>query len=104
MGAVPLDGGPPMAPLPPLQQSGFGTSRWRLQGNATSGLRAGGRGIIVFSCRTRIRLLADFVAKVPKYQATMPSICSVRFHEALTPARCDKHATSEREPTRRTVF
>ena len=33
-----------MAPLPPLQQLGFGTSRWRLQGNATSGLRAGGRG------------------------------------------------------------
>jgi hypothetical protein len=33
-----------MASLPPLQQLGFGTSRWRLQGNATSGLRAGGRG------------------------------------------------------------
>src|SRR5262245_40787189 len=37
-----------MALLPPLQQSGFGPSRWRLQGNATLGLRAGGRGHQVF--------------------------------------------------------
>src|SRR5262245_29565841 len=44
MGAVPLGGGPPMAPLPPLQQLGFGNCRCRLQGNATLDLRAGGRG------------------------------------------------------------
>jgi hypothetical protein len=43
-----LGGGPPMAPLPPLQSLGFGISRWRLQGNATLGLRAGGRGHHVF--------------------------------------------------------
>ena len=42
-----------MAPLPPLQELGFGTSRWRLQGNATSGLRAGEGGHHLFSCRTR---------------------------------------------------
>src|SRR5262249_59085917 len=36
------------APLPPLQQLGFGTSRWRLQGNATLGLRAGERGHHLF--------------------------------------------------------
>src|SRR5262245_63459314 len=48
MGAVPFRRGLPMAPLPPLQQLGFGTSRWRLQGNATSGLRAGGRGHHLF--------------------------------------------------------
>ena len=54
-GLVPLDGGPPMAPLPPLQQAGLGTSRWRLQRHATSGLRAGGRGQHAFSCRTSVR-------------------------------------------------
>src|SRR5262249_22317984 len=36
------------APLPPLQQLGFGTSRWRLQGNATLGLRSGERGHHLF--------------------------------------------------------
>jgi len=47
MDAVPLGEGLPMI-LPPLQQLGFGTSRWRLQGNATLGLRAGGRGHHLF--------------------------------------------------------
>jgi hypothetical protein len=44
-----------MGPSPPLQQLGLGTSRWRLEGNATLGLRAGGRGHHLFSCRTRVR-------------------------------------------------
>src|SRR6266446_5429567 len=64
MGAVPLGGGPPMAPLPPLQSLGFGTSRWRLQGNATLGLRAGGRGHHVFFLLHKSTLPADFVAEV----------------------------------------
>src|SRR5207249_7258847 len=58
MGAVPLVGGPPMAPLPPLQELGFGISRWRLQGNATSGLRAGGRGHHFFFLPHKRRLLS----------------------------------------------
>jgi hypothetical protein len=53
-----------MAPLPPLQSLGFGTSRWRLQGNATLGLRAGGRGHHLFSCRTSVR---------PWHKADMPT-------------------------------
>jgi hypothetical protein len=44
-----------MAPLPPLQSLGFGTSRWRLQANATLGLRAGERGHHLFSRRTSVR-------------------------------------------------
>src|SRR3954462_15642477 len=48
MDAVPVGEGLPMASLPPLQQLGFGASRWRLQGNATLGLRAGGRGHHLF--------------------------------------------------------
>src|SRR5215510_12983574 len=58
MGAVPLGGGPPMAPLPPVQQLGFGISRWRLQGNATLGLRAGGRGHHLFFLPHKTPLLA----------------------------------------------
>jgi hypothetical protein len=47
-----------MAPLPPLQQLGFGISRWRLQGNATLGLRAGGRGHHLFFLPHKTPLLA----------------------------------------------
>src|SRR5216684_3719388 len=69
MGAVPLGGGPPMAPLPPLQSLGFGTSRWRLQGNATLGLRAGGRGHHVFF------LLHKSTLPAPSGHADMSAIC-----------------------------
>src|SRR6516165_3309809 len=58
MDAVPLGGRLPMAPLPPSQSLGFGTSRWRLQGNATLGLRAGGRGHHLFFLPHKSPLLA----------------------------------------------
>src|SRR5215471_18153876 len=58
MDAVPLGGRPPMAPLPPSQLLGFGTSRWRLQGNAILGVRAGGRGHHLFFLPHESPLLA----------------------------------------------
>jgi hypothetical protein len=42
-----------------LQSLGFGTSRWRLQGNATLGLRAGGRGHHLFFLPHKSPLLAQ---------------------------------------------
>src|SRR5215471_6680629 len=59
MDAVPLGGRPPMAPLPPSQLLGFGTSRWRLQGDAILGLRAGGRGHHLFFLPHKGPLLAQ---------------------------------------------
>src|SRR5581483_3966754 len=52
MGAVPfwvdLGRGLPMALLPPLQHLGFGTSPWRLQGNATEACAQAEGGNILF--------------------------------------------------------
>jgi hypothetical protein len=67
MDAVPVGEGLPMASLPPLQQLGFGTSRWRLQGNATLGLRAGGRGHHLFF------LAEESTAHRPSHLTSPPS-------------------------------
>src|SRR5262249_4429772 len=53
LGWTPADG-----TLPPLQSLGFGTSRWRLQGNATLRLRAGERGHHLFFLLHKSPLLA----------------------------------------------
>jgi hypothetical protein len=54
MGAVPLVGSPPIAPLPPVQL-GFGTSRWWLKETLPQACAQAEGGIIFFSCRARVR-------------------------------------------------
>ena len=63
-----------MAPLPPLQQLGFGSSRWRLQGNATLGLRAGGRGHHLFFLPHKSPLLAQSEAASEEVRAEFKAL------------------------------
>lgn len=83
MGAESLGRGLPMTPLPPLQQMGFGTSRWRLQGNATSGLRAGGRGHHLFSCRATYQseAAAQSLSVQSGYSTSHPNSCAAPIGE-----------------------
>jgi hypothetical protein len=64
MDAVPFGGRLPMAPLPPLQQLGFGISQGRLQANATSGLRADEGGHHLFLAARNSALGAAEVSQV----------------------------------------
>src|SRR5262245_29057097 len=91
MGAVPLSGCPPMAPSPPLQQLGFGPSRWRLRGNATLGLRAGGRGHHLFFLPHKSPLLAQ--RGPPAASAFAPAI------GGIADAKCDRSSAPTYEYT-----
>ena len=57
MGAVPLVGSPPMVPLPPVQQLGFGTSRWWLQETLHQACAQAKGGIIFFLPRKSLLLM-----------------------------------------------
>ncbi len=68
--------------MPPFQRFGFGTSRWRLQGHATSGLRAGGRGhhfiLAAQDSAPSCNSLASIGAATPRFQHSI----SRSFHRA----------------------